>query len=156
MSGANSQTTLLLLAMAVEKLVGLFETWVEHQGPSLLKSSREWDSNRSSSSGSNCSDGDSWDDGTGWGVCGRAEENTGKASLLAGNFAVEGKVIKGEFLTRLLVLRIDRLGEMVIELMRGVETGSHGKGVGSKVAGEMLHDVGRRIFFLKGKVTLSV
>jgi hypothetical protein len=152
MSGANSQTTLLLLAVAAEKLVGLFEAWVEGQGPGLPMLRRESESSCSSSG----AEGESAVGGTGRGVSWRGEENAGnmKASLLAGSFAADDEIVKGEFLARLLVLRIDRLGEMVIELERRVEKGSQGRGVGNKVAGEMLHDVGRRIFFLKGKVAL--
>jgi len=150
MRGANAQTTLLLLTMAVEKLVALFEAWYEDQGDQSQSSDGVLERDVEPAA-------HSVPPGSGRvGVegCGKRGGHMNDKLLLAGSFVVEAHGVKAAFLTHLLGLRLDRLGGMVAELERRVEDGEI-KRVGARVAGEMLQDVRRRIFFLKGKVQLS-
>lgn len=153
--GTNAQTTLLLLAMAVEKLVGLFEAWHEDQGDESPSSDgiseREFDAIVHPVGSLETASGSRREGVEG---CERGGGQISDKVLLAGSFVVEGHGVKAAFLTHLLGLRLERLGAMVSELEKRVEDGTL-KRVGARVAGEMLHDVQRRIFFLKGKVQLS-
>ncbi|KAK3680867.1 hypothetical protein B0T22DRAFT_474275 [Podospora appendiculata] len=73
--------------------------------------------------------------------------------LTVGGFVIHDDEVKQTFLRRLLVLHLERLAETMAALEREVE--STLRGVDYNVAKEMLRDMRKRAFFLRGRLALA-